>query len=199
MRRLHVDYGECLIRLENSGKAVFRGNKTVMARRRFSNLSLCHHLYLFVRHASLTGRPASLPGRAPPPPPPGPPRPRQNYKTFLINGHPARPPPGRGAGRPGSGNFSNAFFIRGTTADRHSPYEQAGRTIREGAKLQTKERAVPPPCMSGQDDTGLFCRRSLPFAGLIDSLLLRRACLLCKRRIQREAVCQPWHLGCAYH
>ena len=172
MRRLHVDYGECLIRLENSGKAVFGGNKTVMARRRFSNLSLCHHLYLFVRHASLTGRPASLPGR---------------------------PAPRSGAGRPGSGNFSNAFFIRGTTADRHSPYEQAGRTIREGAKLQTKERAVPPPCMSGQDDTGLFCRRSLPFAGLIDSLLLRRACLLCKRRIQREAVCQPWHLGCAYH
>lgn len=173
MRRLHVDYGECLIRLENSGKAVFRGNKTVMARRRFSNLSLCHHLYLFVRHASLTGRPASLPGRS------------------------------RAAKRRGTAGerqfFKWLFFIRGTTADRHSPYEQAGRTIREGAKLQTKERAVPPPCMSGQDDTGLFCRRSLPFAGLIDSLLLRRACLLCKRRIQREAVCQPWHLGCAYH
>lgn len=172
MRRLHVDYGECLIRLENSGKAVFRGNKTVMARRRFSNLSLCHHLYLFVRHASLTGRPASLPGRS-------------------------RAAKRRGTA--GERQFFKCFFHTGTTADRHSPYEQAGRTIREGAKLQTKERAVPPPCMSGQDDTGLFCRRSLPFAGLIDSLLLRRACLLCKRRIQREAVCQPWHLGCAYH
>ena len=146
MRRLHVDYGEYLIRLENSGKAVFRGNKTVMACRRFSNLSLCHHLYFLVRPA------------------------------FL----PVRPAPRSGAGRTGSGNFSNAFFIRGTTANRRSPYEQAGRTIREGAKLQTKERAVPlPPCMSGQDDTGLFCRRRLPFAGLIDSLLLRRACLLC--------------------
>lgn len=63
MRRLHVDYGEYLIRLENSGKAVFRSNKTVMARRRFPNLSLCHHLYLLVRHASLTGRSAFLPGR----------------------------------------------------------------------------------------------------------------------------------------
>ena len=125
MRRLHVDYGEYLIRLENSGKAVFRSNKTVMARRRFPNLSLCHHLYLLVRHASLTGRSAFLPGRP----------------ASL----PGRPAPRRGAGRPGSGNFSNAFFIRGTTADRHSPYEQAGRTIREGAKPQTKERAVPLP------------------------------------------------------
>ena len=125
MRRLHVDYGEYLIRLENSGKAVFRSNKTVMARRRFPNLSFCHHLYLLVRHASLTGRSAFLPGRP----------------ASL----PGRPAPLRGPGRPGSGNFSNAFFIRGTTADRHSPYEQAGRTIREGAKSQTKARTVSPP------------------------------------------------------
>ena len=174
MRRLHVDYGEYLIRLENSGKAVFRGNKTVMACRRFSNLSLCHHLYFLVRPAFLLVRPAFLlvrPAFLPVRPAFLPDRP-----AFL----PVRPAPRSGAGRTGSGNFSNAFFIRGTTADRRSPYEQAGRTIREGAKLQTKERAVPlPPCMSGQDDTGLFCRRRLPFAGLIDSLLLRRACLLC--------------------
>lgn len=118
MRRLHVDYGECLIRLENSGKAVFRGNKTVMARRRFSNLSLCHHLYLFVRHASLTGRPASLPGR---------------------------PAPRSGAGRPGSGNFSNAFFHTGN--DGRPPFPvRTSRTHDKGrGKAPNKRKGRSSP------------------------------------------------------
>ena len=149
MRRLHVDYGEYLIRLENSGKAVFRGNKTVMARRRFPNLSLAI-IYIF----SVAPRVAPRPPRRSP------------------------SPPRREAARDGRGaTIFKCFFHTGNGGFAIVPPVRAGRTHDKGRGK--KKGPFLPPCMSGQDDTDLFYRRSLPFAGLIDSLLLCRACLLC--------------------
>ena len=95
-------------------------------------------------------------------------------------------------GADGERQFFKCFFHTGN--DGRPPFPvRTSRTHDKGrGKAPNKRKGrSSPPCMSGQDDTGLFCRRRLPFAGLIDSLLLRRACLLCKRHIQREAVCQP--------
>ena len=192
MRRLHVDYGECLIRLENSGKAVFGGNKTVMARRRFTESKSLPSFISFrpSRAASRPSRAASRPSRA-------------ASRPSRIAPRPSRiaPRPSRAASRRGERQFFKCFFHTGNDG-RPSFSVRAGRTHDKGrgkAPNKRKGRSSPPPCMSGQDDTGLFCRRRLPFAGLIDFLLLRRVCLLCKRRIQHGTVCQPWRFGCAYH
>ena len=108
MRRLHVDYGEYLIRLENSGKAVFRGNKTVMARRRFPNLSLAI-IYIF----SVAPRVAPRPPRRSPPPRVAP-----------------RPPASRsGAGRTGSDNFQ-MLFSYGERRLCHRPPRTSGQDAR---------------------------------------------------------------------
>lgn len=85
MRRLHVDYGEYLIRLENSGKAVFRGNKTAMACRRFTE-SKSLPSFIFPRPSRIAPRPSRAAKRR------GTAGERQFFKCFFHTGNDGRPP-----------------------------------------------------------------------------------------------------------
>lgn len=119
MRRLHVDYGECLIRLENSGKAVFRGNKTVMARRRLLE-SKSLPSFISFRPSRCRSRPSAIA-----------PRPSRAAK---------RPRDGRGAG-----NFFKCFFHTGN--DGRPPFPvRTSRTHDKGrGKAPNKRKGRSSP------------------------------------------------------
>ena len=161
MRRLHVDYGECLIRLENSGKAVFGGNKTVMARRRFTESKSLPSFISFrpsraasrpSRAASRPSRAASRPSRAASRPSRAASRPsRAASRPSRIAPRPSRiaPRPSRAASRRGTDGerqFFKCFFHTGNDG-RPSFSVRAGRTHDKGrgkAPNKRKGRSSPP-------------------------------------------------------
>ena len=119
MRRLHVDYGECLIRLENSGKAVFGGNKTVMARRRFTE-SKSLPSFISFRPSRAASRPSRAASRR------GTDGERQFFKCFFHTGNDGRPSFSVRAGRTHDKGRGKAPNKR---KGRSSPplYERTGR------------------------------------------------------------------------